>query len=189
MLSKGSLEDRVKAEDDLHEKIIALVSAIYEQSVDGRFNVDTKQWETQVKHGNFEIKILHPTGKDYVDIAYVFELNEEAKSILMRSVRGIVESRKFEHGLRSVLTFPDTFYFIQTMISEAGDTIPRGFVIGGTLFPFTGELSIDNLSKAIQDVATVSALGISFFGLKLTSYSAFMDFLKELNSSPEGMYR
>jgi hypothetical protein len=189
MQSKGSIADRVEAEDKLHQKIIEILSAIYEQDVEGGLNTDTGEWETKIKHGIFEIDILHPVGKNYVDVVYEFELDGGAKSILKDTVKGKLESVEFEHGLRSALTFPNTFYYIHMMESGDGDKIPEGFVVGVTLFPFTGELSVDNLSKAIQNVAAASALGISFFGLKMTSYRTFMEFLKELNSSPEGMYR
>jgi len=188
MSPQGTIQNGINPSDEVHERIKSLVHEIYNQEVEGRIDADG-EWSVNIRHGIFRIDILHPFGEPYIDVAYKYELDDEAKSILKSSVRGAIDSSEFQHGLRNALTFPDTFYFMHMMESEDGDKIPKGFTVGITLYPFSGELSIDNLSKAIQNVAGASALGISFFGSKLASYKAFMEFLSELNSSPGEMFQ
>ena len=187
MLSKGDAGERIDKEHEIHNRIEKIISEIYGQDIKGR--IEGIKWVIKIKHGTFLVDIMHPIGKDYVDVAYKFDLDEEPKDLMMKSISGSVESRELEHDLRSVLTFPNIFYNIHLEESENGYNVPCGFSVAVSLFPFSGELSIDNLSKDIQDVVSVSTLGISFLGLRLTSVKSFMEFLKELNSSPGDMYQ
>lgn len=174
-------------EHEIHDKLKKAISEIYGQDLEGK--IDGTQWVIKIKHGNFLVDISHPVGKNYIYIIYEFDLDIESKDILKNSIGGIAESIEFMHGLRSALTFPDIFYFIHTIKSENGYNVPIGFTVAITLFPFTSELSLYDLNKSIQNVVSVSALGISFLGLRLSSVKSFMEFLKELNSSPGDMYQ
>jgi hypothetical protein len=187
MLSKGDLGERHEKEHEIHNRIEKILSEIYAQDING--HLEGIKWVIRVKHGKFLIDIMHPIGKNYIDVAYKFDLDEEPKDLMMRSIGGKVEAREIEHGLRTALTFSNTFYNIHMEKSEGGYNVPCGFSVAISLFPFSGELSIDNLSKAIQNVISASALGISFLGLRLTSVKSFMEFLSELNSSPGEMYQ
>jgi len=188
MSSKSALSRKLEEKDnELHERLVKFISEIYGQLP--ACVVTNGGWSAKVKHGTFVIDILHTIGERCITVALNFELDTEAQNILKSGVQGVIESREFEYGLRSTLTFPDTFYFIHTVKSADGANIWSGFVVGATLFPYSPDFSVYILQKAIQNVVNASTLGMGFLGLKLMSNKAFMDFLDELKSSPGEMYQ
>jgi len=174
-------------DNELHERLIKFTSEIYEQPP-ARVMTNGR-WSAKVKHGAFEVDILHTIGERHITVALNFELDAEAQNILKCGVQGVIESREFEYGLRSALTFPDTFYFIHMAKSADGASTYSGFVVGATLFPYSPEFSVYILQKSIQNVVNASTLGMGFLGLKLMSNKAYMEFLDELKSSPGEMYQ
>ncbi len=186
MLPERTLQEAPEGtKNDFHKKLVNYLSEIY----GNKLTTEKMEhgWMIRVMHGKLEINIIYKSNKNYIDVIHRFSLHFEAEKILNENLDE-ASAVEFDHGLRFALTFPNTFYFIRTSETDKKIGIPTGFDVGATLFPLEKDFSLNILQNAIQNVVNASALGISFFSLKLKSDKEFMEFLKELNSSPEGMY-
>jgi len=179
-----------KDADDLHRRLKGLISetdrAIISEETDKEHDV----WRLDVKHGHYVVNIYHPFQQRWIQISlsFQFNLSEAQKTILEEIYKNPTNRFEFDHGLRSSLTTPTTFYSINYDKTDNNIDIPSGFAAGIKLFPLDDSFSIQRLENSIQNVVSAGSLGHNFLASVLRVGEMSIKQQEAFASSPEGMY-
>ena len=177
-----------KTPNKVHEEIREFLNETGREIIEEKEKEQNNQWILKVKQGVSKVKILHPTGKDYIYIIFEYEVDEVGQKLLIDTYSGTNNVVDFNYDLVYAITSPHVSISFRRLSTPRSDYIYMGFDIAAKVFPFEESYSIQYLEDAIQNVINAGRLGIYFFAVRLKSYREAIKLLEMLDSSFDGMF-
>jgi len=115
-------------------------------------------WRLLIKQGQLNIFLIHPEKKRFVKIVFPIGFTDkDLQQKLSEVFNDPKNGSKAIYLLRSTINNPCCGFNIAMK-----DNLLQNFEVSTTIFPFEDDFSIQNLDRAIQNVASTAIAGIDY---------------------------